>query len=73
MLSMEQVFPILRKHKRFATKSHKVRPNERLSWYWRLWRKFYSIVWDDDLTDSIQATLNPEEVGIVSLHAYIST
>ena len=62
VLSTEQAFPILRHHKRFAITSHAVYPNERLRWHKRLWRKFYSLVWDDDLTDSIQSSLNPDEV-----------
>ena len=62
VLSMEQAFPILRHHKRFAITSHRVYPNERLRWHKRLWRKVYSLVWDDDLTDSIQSSLNPDEV-----------
>lgn len=37
-----------------------IHPNERLSLCKRLWKKFS--VWDDDLTHSIQTTLNPEEV-----------
>ena len=62
VLSTEQVFPILRHHKRFAISHHKIYPNERLHWHKRLWNKVYSLVWDDDLTDSIQSSLNPEEV-----------
>jgi transient receptor potential cation channel subfamily A protein 1 len=61
VLSTEQALPFLRQHKRFAIRRHAVYPNERLSWHRRLWKKVYSLVWDDDLSDSIQASLNPDE------------
>ena len=67
VLSMEQAFPVLRHHKRFAISNHRVFPNERLRWHKRLWRKVYSLVWDDDLTDSIQSSLNPDEVGVLQM------
>ena len=67
---MEEAFPYLRK--KFAVSSDSIQPNEHLSWRKRLWKKIYSYVWDDDLTHSIQTTLNPEEVSrkyIVLLHS----
>jgi transient receptor potential cation channel subfamily A protein 1 len=61
VLSMEQAFPILRHHKKIAVERHTVHPNKHLPWHKRLWEKVYSLVWDDDLTNSIKSSLNPEE------------
>ena len=51
---------------------YEYKPNQTKKWYHplSLWGVVYSIVWGDDLADSVKATLSPEEVGVcVSSHA----
>ena len=62
---MEEAFPFLRREKFFVASTEPIQPNMPLPVHKRLWKKFYSFVWDDDLAYSIQTTLNPEEVHII--------